>query len=66
MFHFCNCLLCIVKENINFFMPLALISVADGVFALEWMTNILQTTVKKHTIPFVEKKQNTLLVHSGI
>lgn len=57
MFHFCNCLLCIVKENINFFMPLALISVAVGVFALEWMTNILQTTVKKHTIPFVEKNK---------
>lgn len=47
-------------------MPLALISAAVGVFVFEWMTNILQTTVKKHTIPFVEKKQNTLLVHSGI
>lgn len=47
-------------------MPLALISAAVRVFVFEWMTNILQTTVKKHTIPFVEKKQNTLLVHSGI
>ena len=48
-------------------MPLAYISAAVGVFVFEWMTNILQTTVKKkHTIPVIEKKQNALLVHSGI
>jgi len=57
----------IVKENISFFMPLAFISAAVRVFVFELMTNILQTTVKKkHTIPVFEKKQNALLVHSGI
>ena len=55
MFHFCNCLLCIVKENNHFFVPLALISATVGVFVFEWMTNFLQTKVKNIQLPFLKK-----------
>ncbi len=54
MFHFCNCLLCIVKEKYSFLYTACFDKCCCGVFALEWMTFFTNYS-EKYTITVFEK-----------